>query len=98
MDFNELAKDGLKGMFVSGGGGSLSAAIGATAFKACALPDCITSPLGGPCSGLQWQVLGRTFHSASAAAAFFGPAIGTVFLLIWILKLICEISESNARR
>jgi hypothetical protein len=98
MELNELAKDGLKGMFVSGGGGSLSAAIGATAFKACALPGCITSPLNtrGSC-GLQWQALGRTFHSAGEAAAFFGKAIGAVFVLIWILKLIYEIYESMAR-
>jgi len=100
MDFNELAKDGLKGMFVSGGGGSLSAAIGAAAFKACALPGCLASPIhiGEPCGGLQWQVLGETFHSAGEAAAFFGPAIGAVFVLIWIIKLIGEIVEQNSRR
>ena len=102
MDFNELAKDGLKGIFVSGGGGSLSAAIGATAFKAyAALPGCVTSPLstGEPCiGGLQWQALGETFHSASEAAAFFGKAIGVIFVLIWIIKLIGEICESNPQR
>jgi hypothetical protein len=101
MDFNELAKDGLKGIFVSGGGGSLSAAIGATAFKAYALPDCFTSPLntGEPCSGgLQWQALGETFHSAAEAAAFFGKAIGAILVLIWIIKLIGEICESNPQR
>jgi hypothetical protein len=99
MNFDGLALDGLKGIFVSGGGGSIAAVIGAAAFKASALPGCITSPLNiGKSCGLQWQVLGRTFYSAGEAAAFFGKAIGAVLVLIWILKFIRDVVESNARR
>jgi hypothetical protein len=99
-DMDELTKDGLKAMFTSGGGGTLSAKLGAAAFNAYAQPGCGISPLstGGLCLTKHWQVLGMTFHSAGAAAAFFGPAIGAVLVLIWILRIIHDGAESNSRR
>jgi hypothetical protein len=96
---DELAKDGAKAIFTSGGGGTMSAAVGAVAFNYYAESDCDTSLLStsGLCLTKHWQVLGITFHSAGAAAAFFGPALGMAFVLIWIFKVIHDIIESNAR-
>jgi len=99
-DLDEPTKDGIKAIFTSGGGGTLSAKLGAAAFNAYAQPHCHLSPLstGGLCLTKQWQVLGMTFHSASAAAAFFGPAIGAVLVVIWIIRGIHDVREVNARR
>jgi hypothetical protein len=91
---DELAKDGLKAIFTSGGGGTVSATVGAAAFTGYARPGNCGTSLLSICP--TWQVLGMTFHSASAAGAFFGPVIGGVLVLIWILKFISEISETKA--
>jgi hypothetical protein len=91
---DELAKDGLKAIFTSGGGGTVSAAVGSAAFAGCAKPGTCGTSQWSVCP--TWQVLGMTFHSASQAAHFFGPAIGAVLVLAWIVKFILDISESIA--